>query len=124
MIGNKSQNTGNMIERLLSVSPIILTAMIFLTPDIRLKGIPAIRFEQIFIAVILIAEIITYGFKRLRGVLKDSMIYFAMGMIAVIVLTIVNGQLQGYDMILNDFFELYKVYIYFGTYIIVRFKYS
>lgn len=120
MIADDRNNLKTVSEKLLSYSPVILAFFIILTPDLRIPSLPAFRLEQIFIALILLVEVIVNGFKRIKEIFHGGMSYVIVGLFFLVILTILNGSRNGYSIILNDFFELYKIYIYFGTYLVVR----
>ncbi|RBP69088.1 O-antigen ligase-like membrane protein [Alkalibaculum bacchi] len=95
-----------------------IIASIILVPTIRLKGLPGMRLEQFAVVIgffCLIVKVITNKrvvlHKSLFPILIITFSFF-------IIISIINGALSGYNVIINDFFELYKIFVYCGLFII------
>lgn len=90
-----------------------------LTPPIQLSKLPSIRLEQLIIIAYSL-HLILKTFKHKKVLIpknKFTIIYF--GFIFIILSSILNGYLNGYNVVLNDFFEIYKIYIYSFTFILM-----
>lgn len=108
-------------EEILSNKLWIICAVIFaiiLTPSIRFAGIPGFRIEQLIIVVFLIY--VCFKFRLIKKVkdidLKFPVMY--LGFSFFIILSILVGFIKGVQVVMNDFFELYKIFIYLGIYFI------
>jgi hypothetical protein len=108
------------IERLLVKSPVLIVFFLVLTPSIKLPNLPAIRLEQVTVLVVLLLEFYYYRLSRLSKVIRKRSVVFIAAILVLIITTIVRGNLLGYRIAYNDFYELFKVAFYFSTYIIVR----
>lgn len=108
---NKSANNGLWIIYIIIFSTILI-------PDIRIKGIPAFRIEQIAVFIYFMYMFFKLMLKKKVKVRKAKFIYLYAGFCFIIVLSILVGSLKRVKVLPNDFFELYKVLIYLGIYII------
>lgn len=91
-----------------------------LTPDIRISNLPAIRLEQIVVLIFSLYLIFRFIKGRKIVVKKDILITIYLIFPIVIVISNTVGMMQGYPPSINDFFEIYKVYIYAGIYLIFK----
>lgn len=89
-----------------------------LIPSIKVGSIPAFRVEQLIVILYLM-----YFFIKLtvgKKIKKNHSIFAGLyvGFSIFIVLSILVGSFKGIKIVINDFFELYKVLIYLGVYLI------
>lgn len=98
----------------------IIIFSIILTPNIRINGIPSFRIEQVIVILFSISIFIRFilrkrvEFTNYKFPIMYSIFSF------FIMLSILIGSIKGIKVIPNDFFEIYKIYIYIGIYIIFR----
>ncbi|MBF7096122.1 O-antigen ligase family protein [Alkalibacter mobilis] len=93
-----------------------IAAFILLTPTIKPGRLPGIRLEQV--VLVLVTLYLVYSLVKGRDQLVHKSI-FPVGLLffsVFVLVSILNGYLNGYDIIFNDFFELYKIYIYVGIF--------
>ena len=100
------------------VIKLILFFMI-LTPDLRIPGMPAVRFEQlaVFFLILLGMASLIVG-KKIRIHISSYPVllgFFSLFMVASIMI----GNIQGIPVVFNDFFELYKILFYVGLFIVI-----
>ena len=99
----------------------IVYAIIFsiiLIPSIRYKVIPSFRIEQV---IVILFTIYMYCKLTFGGKIKKSNMTFPfmyLGFSFFIILSILIGSFKGIKVVPNDFFEIYKIYIYLGIYLI------
>ena len=89
-----------------------------LTPSIKIGNLPAFRIEQVIVVVFAIYFFIGL---TLRKKIKKNDIMFPLlysGFSFFIILSILVGSFKGIKVIVNDFFEIYKIFIYLGIYLI------
>ena len=124
MKGNVMINTnGSRKSTLKSKHLFIIYIIIFsiiLTPNIRINGIPSFRIEQVIVILFSISIFIRFILrKRVEFTnYKFPIMYFIFSFF--IMLSILIGSIKGISVIPNDFFEIYKIYIYIGIYLIFR----
>lgn len=109
-------------ERKVGVNILILNLLVFfsvLSPSIDMRGLPSIRIEHILL-------VFSFLYLLSKGILKQKLdlkififpillIFFAF----MNILSIVNGDLNGYNIVLNDIFELYKILVYVLMFVVV-----
>ena len=82
-----------------------------LTPSIKIGNLPAFRIEQVIVVVFAIYFFIGL---TLRKKIKKNDIMFPLlysGFSFFIILSILVGSFKGIKVIVNDFFEIYKIFI-------------
>lgn len=96
---------------------LILFAL-YLTPSFRISGLPAIRLEEILLALLgcILASRILKG-KPVR-IIWSSRQTFLVGFLFFITISIVNGTIQGYNSSVLEFTEFIKILKYLFIYTI------
>ncbi|WP_208586126.1 O-antigen ligase family protein [Gracilibacillus suaedae] len=89
-----------------------------LTPSINIGNLPSFRLEQLLI-IIIVFYVIIRTFKRKKVILSISpfvkiYIFFAF----IIIISSFVGSIKGYTPTINDYFELYKVFLYSSIFLI------
>jgi len=102
-------------NRSLRLVYIIILSTVLL-PDIRIKGLPSLRIEQILISILSIIVVYVLSIDNDFRILMPKFIFVQIGLSFFILLSMLVGSLKGIDIILRDFFELYKIFIYVGVY--------
>lgn len=96
----------------------LLAFFIVLTPRLPISSSHAIRMEQVLVIGICFYAMVRFLiFRKLTihiSLFPVMFILFSM----FILYSIFNGYFHGYRIVLNDFFELYKIIIYIGTFLI------
>lgn len=100
---------------------LILCSIVFfiiLTPHIRIKGLPSFRMEQLVVILFTLYAYIKlmFGGKIKKQNLQFPIMYLCFSFF--VILSIIMGEIKGINFIANDFFELYKIYIYLSIYLI------
>ncbi len=99
----------------------IIYAMIFssiLTPSIKIGALPAFRIEQIIVILSAICILINPMLRKKAWNKTTKFPLMYLGFSLVILLSILVGYFKGIDVIANDFFEIYKIIVYLGIYLI------
>ena len=96
----------------------IIIFFIILTPNISIKGLPSFRLEQII--VILFAIYIFVKVMLGKKIQKINMTFPLLYLFFsyLIILSTLIGSFTGLKVIINDFFEIYKVLVNIGIYLI------
>ena len=89
-----------------------------LLPDIRIKGLPSFRIEQFLISILFIIVLYVLSIDNDFRIMMPKFMFVQIGLSFFILLSMLVGSLKGIDIILRDFFELYKIFIYVGVYAI------
>ena len=91
---------------------------IILTPSIKIGNLPAIRLEQIIVILFFLYKLINLG--KMRKIKKhNNMFPIVFSFFSfIIVLSILAGAIKGVQVTANDLFEIYKILIYIGLYLI------
>lgn len=111
------------VNKILHNHLLIIYAIIFstiLTPSIKISSFPAFRIEQLI--VILFLVYLYFKFTLRKKVKIDNSyfpILYAMFSFFIVLSTLV-GSFKGIEVIINDFYELYKILIYLGVYLLTK----
>ncbi len=97
----------------------VLVSFIILVPAISIYSMPSFRIEQLLLVALTIYSLI----KLLKGkeltihcsLFPKLLIIFGL----FIIISITNGHINGLSIIINDFYELYKVYLYTGIFLLI-----
>lgn len=89
-----------------------------LTPSIRLGKLPGFRIEQVIVFFFFMYVFIKLALRKEKKHVNFNFIIFYTGFSFFIILSILIGSFKGMQIILNDFFEIYKIFIYIGIYLI------
>lgn len=109
-------------DKKIGVNILIINLLAFfsvLSPNIYMRGIPSIRMEHVVLFFSLI-YLLSKGILKKRldlNIFIFPILLFVFGFINI--LSIVNGDLNGYTVVLNDIFELYKIFVYILTFVVV-----
>lgn len=112
----KSQKLTNKKVELYIIYIIIFA--IVLTPNLRIKALPSIRIEQLIILLLTINAIISLIKGTNIRIKKNKFVIMHSFFSVFIIFSILVGSIKGMKVIPNDFFELYKIYIYIGIFLI------
>ena len=93
---------------------------IILTPSIKLSNLPSFRIEQLIVVLFTARIIIKFFHKEDINVKKNKFVVMYSVFSIFIVLSIFVGSIKGVNVIINDFFELYKIYMYIGIFLIIN----
>lgn len=110
------------MDKKIAINVLIMNLLLFfsvLSPNIDLGGLPAIRLEHLLLVVSFI-YLVGKGFfkKKLNAkVFMFPMMFIVFAFINI--MSIANGDLNGYKIVVNDIFELYKILVYVLTFIVV-----
>lgn len=102
---------------LIIVSIIFLT---ILTPDVRIENLPSIRLEQIFSLSVLTVLFIREREQMIRKITTNSFVRLFALFPVFIFLSILVGYVKSFNIIVNDFFEIYKVIVFLSIYIVAH----
>lgn len=106
----------------IGINILIVNLIIFLSilsPNIYLPRLPYIRLEHI-VAFIAIVYLLSKGLLKKKFDLKIFIFPILLGVFGFInIISIVNGDLYGYKVVINDVFELYKILMYIFIFISV-----
>ncbi|KUO49305.1 MAG: hypothetical protein APF76_16005 [Desulfitibacter sp. BRH_c19] len=98
----------------------IIIFSVILIPDIRITSIPAFRVEQIVVVIYAIFLYMKLMLRKKTGInrqnIKFPVLYLCFSFF--IIISIVVGSVKGVKVIPRDYFELYKIFIYLGIYLI------
>lgn len=94
---------------------------IILTPNIRLGSLPSFRIEQIIVILFSLYFIIELFLRKKTEKTNLRFPIMYLGFSLIIIISILVGSLKGITIVINDFFEIYKVFIYLGLYIITAY---
>lgn len=100
---------------------IVIYLMIFsiiLTPDIDPGRIPSFRIEQIIVSLFFVHALIKVMLGKPVRINSYRFPLMFLGLAFFTVLSIFVGAQKGIRIIPNDFFELYKIFVYLGIYLI------
>src|SRR5699024_6069631 len=98
----------------------LMIFFIILTPNIKIGGFPSIRMDQILVFIIVLIVFIKVLIGHKIKIKRSLFIYFYGLFSFFIIFSIVNGSINGVNVIYNDLFELYKVFHYLSVYIVVN----
>ncbi len=102
----------------LNIAYVIIFAII-LTPSIRIKGLPSIRIEQIIVLLFTANIIIRLVTRKSIRVKKNKFVVMHSFFSLFVIFSILVGSIKGINVIPNDFFEIYKIYVYIGIFLII-----
>lgn len=97
---------------------LIILFLVILTPDVRIRNLPAIRLEQIIIIFIVIKSIIKIILNKKVSIKTTKFLNLYLFFPFFMILSSLIGSLKGVTVVVNDFFELYKVFLYVSVYLI------
>lgn len=100
----------------------ILYLMIFFiifTPNISIRSLPGIRLEQILAVILIISTLCKLSIGKTIYIYKSSFVKMYLLFSVFLVFSITVGSLKGVKSIFNDYFEIYKIIIYSGIFLIV-----
>ena len=117
-VNNKNRSKNKPNNDRLWIAYIIIFSLI-LTPSIRIKGIPAFRVEQIVIIIIAIYTLIKTILGRKIKINNPLFVLLYGGLSFFILLSILVGSCKGIRVILNDFFEIYKIFVYLSIFLYI-----
>lgn len=112
MIGQKQPKMNMLLLNLLAFFSI-------LSPNIYLPSLPYIRIEHI-VAVLGVLYLLNKGLLNKEFDLKTFIFpVFLLGFGLLNVVSIINGNINGFNIVINDAFELYKLLLYALIFIVV-----
>lgn len=89
--------------------------LIILTPYVRINSSISFRLEQIIIILFLFPLLFARDMKK---ILKENpFIFLFLIFSAFMGISIFVGYIKGFEIVLRDYYEFYKVFIYLGTFI-------
>lgn len=112
MIGQKQRKTNIVLLNLLAFFSI-------LSPNIYLPNLPYIRIEHV-VAVLVVVYLLNKGLLEEELELKTfifPILLLGFGLLNVV--SIINGNINGYNIFINDAFELYKLVVYAIIFLVV-----
>ncbi|WP_031514123.1 O-antigen ligase family protein [Desulfofalx alkaliphila] len=99
----------------------IIVFSIILIPDIRITSLPAFRVEQVIVVICAIFLYMKLMLRKKTGINRQNIrfpvLYLSFSFF--IILSILVGSIKGIKVLPSDFFELYKIFIYLGIYLII-----
>lgn len=107
----------NITDKKLWIFYIIIFSLILL-PNIRLNGIPSFRVEQLVITILALVSSLRILLGKKIRISNSFFVISYIGLSFFIFLSILVGSFKGIRVITNDFFELYKIFIYLGIFIL------
>ena len=110
----KNKNTN---DKKLWIVYITIFSLILL-PNIRLNGIPSFRVEQIVIITLTLLSTLKILLGKKVRISNSFFVFSYIGLSFIIIVSIWVGSLKGIKVITNDFFEIYKIFIYLGVFIL------
>lgn len=91
---------------------------IILTPAIKIKTLPAFRIEQVIVIIFTIYMYMKLILRKKTNKIDLKFPLTYIGFSFFIILSILVGSFKGIKVIPNDFFEIYKIFIYLGIYLV------
>lgn len=111
--------TDNSYGRIKLIYVIMILFFTILTPDIKIKFLPAFRLEQVLLIFIFIVVMIKIAMGNKITIYSSSFIKIYIIFPVIILISTISGTIAGYKVTLNDYFEIYKVFLYIMTYLVV-----
>ena len=112
MIREKQQKMNILLLNLLAFFSI-------LSPSVNLPGMPHIRIEHA-VGILVILYLLSKGLLEEKLDVKTYIFPILMILFALISITsMINGNISGYNIVVNDIFELYKIFVYVVIFIAV-----
>ncbi len=96
----------------------VLLAFIILTPYIKIKSLPGFRLEQVVVIIFTFYTFIKLTLGNKIKITNRPFLLLYSSFSLLIIISIMIGSLKGVKVVSNDFFEIYKIYIYVGVYLI------
>lgn len=89
-----------------------------LTPSARLGTLPAFRIEQLIVVLFYVCILIKVLLRKQIKITYNIFPFMYLGFSFFILLSILIGSKNGIKVMPNDFFELYKIIVYLGIFLI------
>ena len=109
-------------DKKIGINVLIMNLLLFfsvLSPNIDLRSLPSIRLEHVLL-VLSFLYLISKGIFKKKIDFKVYMLPLLLVVFAFInMISIANGDLSGYRIVINDIFELYKVLVYVLMFVVV-----
>ena len=118
---NTKENQKQMIHNNYIWLIYIVIFSIVLTPNIRVENLPSFRIEQIIVILFYLYLFIELFIRKRIKKLNLTFPIMYLSFSLLIIISILVGYFKGVTIAINDFFELYKVFIYLGLYLITAY---
>lgn len=98
--------------------PVSIICSSILFPTLRVAGFPGFRLEQIIVILMITLLFLRSALGNRNATANRNFVAAYTGFSIFIILSISVGSFLGVNVIANDFFELYKIFIYLGAFIL------